>query len=134
MEARSTNITIFELEEKLLGVESEKVFKLFRVPLTFEGKYSSHQKIRLRNFEVKMVDLKKLLDIPVREGRAKGQIRVLTVKENGEYTGFMVDQVLRKVSASSETRREAGGYFSGVVHLTYQEQPVEIPILDLKKF
>ncbi len=136
MEARPpvTHITVFKVDEKLFGVESEKIFKLFRVPNTFEEKYSDQQKIRLRNFEVKMVDLKKRLDIPAREAGVKEQIRVLTVKEDGEYKGFMVDQVLRKLSTSSERREEASGYFSGVVHFTYQEQPVEIPILDLKKF
>jgi len=42
--------------------------------------------------------------------------------------------VLKKLSTLSERGRGAGGYFSGVIHITYQEQPVEIPILDLKKF
>ncbi len=136
VETRSpvSNITIFKVDEKLFGVESEKVFKLFKVPKTFEEKYSDQQKIRLRNFEVRMVDLKKLLDIPAREGAAKEEVRVLTVKEDGGYKGFMVDQVLKKLSASSERRGDGEGYFSGVIHFTYQEQPVEIPILDLKKF
>ncbi len=129
-----SNITIFRVDEKLFGVESEKVFKLFKVPKTFEEKYSDQQKIRLRNFEVKMVDLRKLLDIPVREGSTKEQVRVLTIREDGEYKGFMVDQVLRKLCATSERRGDAGEYFSGIIHFTYQEQPVEVPILDLKKF
>ena len=134
VEARSAavNITIFKINEKLFGVESEKVFKLFKVPNTFQEKYSDQAKIRLRDFEVKMVDLKKALAIE--GGRPKEQIRILTVKEDGEYKGFMVDQVLKKLSTLSERGRGAGGYFSGVIHITYQEQPVEIPILDLKKF
>ena len=41
---------------------------------------------------------------------------------------------LRKLSAPSEKSGEVGEYFSGVIHSTYQEQSVEIPILDLKKF
>ena len=128
------HITIFKVDEKLFGVESEKVFKLFKVPGTFEEKYSDQERIRLRDFEVKMVDLRKLLAIGVRGGRPKEQIRILTVKEDGEYKGFMVDEVLKKLSALSEKRGEPGGYFSGIVHSTYQEQVVEIPILDLKKF
>jgi chemotaxis signal transduction protein len=126
------NVTIFKIDERLFGVESEKVFKLFKVPKTFEEKYSDQQEIRLRDFEVKMVDLKKLLAI--QEGGPKEHIRILTVKENGEYKGIMVDEVLKRVSILSERMGEAGGYFSGVIHLTHQEQVVEIPILDLKKF
>ena len=126
------NVTIFKIDERLFGVESERVFKLFKVPKTFEEKYSDQQKIRLRNFEVKMIDLKKLLAI--QEGGPKEQIRILTVKEDGEYKGFMVDEVLKRVSILSDRRGEAGGYFSGVIHSTYEEQAVEIPILDLKKF
>ncbi len=133
VEARSPsfNVTIFKIDERLFGVESEKVFKLFKVPKTFGEKYSDQQRIRLRDFEVKMVDLEKLLDI--QERGARDQIRILTVKENGEYKGFMVDEVLKRVSILSERRREGGGYFSGVFPFNYQQQAVEIPILDLKK-
>jgi hypothetical protein len=45
-----------------------------------------------------------------------------------------VDQVVKTVLAPSEKVGEVGEYFSGVIHSTYQEQSVEIPILDLKKF
>jgi chemotaxis signal transduction protein len=113
-------------------VESEKVFKLFKVPNMFQEKYSNQQKIRLRDFEVKMINLKKILAL--QGGGPKGEIRILTVKDNGGYKGFMVDQVLKILSTLSERGEEMGEYFSGVIHSTYQEQPVEIPILDLKKF
>ncbi len=126
------NITIFRVHEKLFGVESEKVFKLFKVPNTFQEKYSNQQKIRLRDLEVKMVDLKKILAL--QGGEQKGEIKILTVKDNGGYKGFMVDQVLKKLSTLSERRGEVGEYFTGVIYSTYQELPVEIPILDLKKF
>lgn len=134
VEARSpaVNITIFKVDEKLFGVESEKVFKLFKVPNTFQEKYSNQPKIQLRDVEVKMIDLKKLFSIP--EGEPKGEIRILTVKGNGGYKGFLVDQVIKKLSTPSDKGGEVGEYFSGVIHSIYQEQPVEIPILDLKKF
>jgi chemotaxis signal transduction protein len=125
------HVTIFRIDERLFGVESEKVFKLFKVPNTFEEKCSDQRKIRLRNFEVKIIDLKKLLAIP--EGGPKEQIRILTVKEDGEYKGFMIDEVLKRVSILSDRKREASGYFSGIVHITYQDQAVEIPILDLNR-
>jgi hypothetical protein len=126
------HITIFRVDEKLFGVESEKVFKLFKVPNTFLEKYSNLQEIRLRDLKVKMIDLKKMFSI--QERRPKEEIRILTVKDNGEYKGFLIDQVLKKLYTLSDKGGEVGEYFSGVIHFTYQEQPVEIPILDLKKF
>jgi len=129
---KPVNVIIFKVDEKLFGVESEKVFKLFKVPNTFQEKYSNQQKIRLRDFEVQMINLKEIFSI--QGGGLKGEIKILTVKDNGEYKGFMVDQVLKKLSTLSEKGGELGEYFSGVIHSTYQEQPVEIPILDLKKF
>ncbi|MGA2516847.1 MAG: chemotaxis protein CheW [Thermodesulfobacteriota bacterium] len=130
--SKPVDVTIFKLDKKLFGVESKKVFKVFRVPATFLEKYPNQQKIRLRDFEVKMIDLKKMFSI-VGGGRSE-EIRILTVKDNGEYKGLMVDQVLNKLSALFEEKKGVGEYFSGVVHYTYQEQSVEIPILDLKRF
>ena len=134
LEVRSkpVNVTIFRVDEKLFAVESEKVFKLFKVPNTFQKRYSSQEKIRLRDFEVKMINLKKIFAI--RGGESKGEMKILAVKDNGEYKGFMVDQVVKKISVPSEKKGEVGEYFSGVIHSTYEEQSVEIPILDLKKF
>jgi hypothetical protein len=126
------NVTIFKVDEKLLGVESKNVFKLFKVPNTFQEKYSNQQKVRLKDVEVKMINLKELLSI--HGGGPKEEIRILTVKDNGEFKGFMVDQVLKKLSTVSDQEGKVGEYFSGVIHFTYQEQSVEIPILDLKKF
>jgi chemotaxis protein histidine kinase CheA len=120
------------VDEKLLGVESKNVFKLFKVPNTFQEKYSNQQKVRLKDVEVKMINLKELLSI--HGGGPKEEIRILTVKDNGEFKGFMVDQVLKKLSTVSDQEGKVGEYFSGVIHFTYQEQSVEIPILDLKKF
>jgi chemotaxis signal transduction protein len=133
-EARSkpVNVTIFKIDEKLFGVETEKVFKLFKVPLSFRKKYSDQSKIRLKDLEVRIINLKKIFSIP--EGEHAGEMRILTVKDNGEYKGLMVDQVLKQLSTLFEKGGEVGQYFSGVIHSTYQEQPVEIPILDLKKF
>ncbi len=126
------NITIIRVDKKLFGVESEAVFKLFKAPNTFQKRYSNQEKIRLRDFEMKLVNLKKILAIP--GGDSRGEIRILAVKDNGGYRGFLVDQVVKKVSAPSEKAEEIGEYFSGIIHSTYQEQSVEIPILDLRKF
>jgi len=129
---KAVNITIFRIDKKLFGVESEKVFKLFKLPSTLQKRYSNQDKIQFKDFELKMINLNKTLAIP--GGTSKGEIRILAVKDNGGYKGFMVDQVVKKVSAPSEKEGKVGEYFSGIIHSTYQERSVEIPILDLRKF
>jgi hypothetical protein len=126
------NITIFRVDEKLFGVESEKVFKLFKLPQTFHAKVSDRERIRLRDLVVRVIDLKKILSTG--RGDRKGEIRILTVKDNGDYKGLMVDQVVKQLSANSEMGSEYGKYFMGMVDWIYQEHPVRIPILDVKKF
>ena len=129
---KTVNITIFRMNKKLFGVESEKVFKLFKVPSTLQKRYLNQDKIQFKDFELKMINLNKTLAIA--GGEPKGEIRILAVKDNGGYKGFMVDEVVKKVSAPSEKEGKAGEYFSGIIHSTYQERSVEIPILDLRKF
>jgi hypothetical protein len=129
---KTVNITIFRIDRKLFGVESEKVFKLFKVPSALQKRYSNQDKIQFKDFELKMINLNKTLAIPGSE--PKGELRILAVKDNGGYKGFMVDQVVKKVSAPSEKEGKVGEYFSGIIHSTYQERSVEIPILDLRKF
>jgi len=86
----------------------------------------------LRDLEVKLVNLKKILALQGEGPRE--EIKFLTVKDNGGYKGFLVDQVCKKLSAPPERGEAVGEYFIGIVHSTYQERPVEIPILDLTKF
>jgi chemotaxis protein histidine kinase CheA len=131
-QSKRVNVTIFRVDEKLFGVESEKVFKLFKVPVTFHEKYCEQEKVRLRDLEVRMINLKKIFLIP--GGDHAGEMRILAVKDNGEYKGLMVDQVLRRLSTISVVGEGYGEFFSGRIYFTYHEQPVEIPILDLKKF
>lgn len=125
------NFTVFRVDEKLFGIESEKVFKLFKVPNTFQEKYSHQQKILLKGFEVKMIHLEKIFSIP--SGEPKGEMKILMVKDNGEYKGLLIDQVLKKLSTFTDKAGESEEYFSGVIHSTFQEQPIEIPILNTKK-
>ena len=132
------DITIFKIDEKLFGIESQKVFKLFKLPNAYQDKISGQQRIRLKEFEIQMVDLKKIFSIES-QGRKglpagrQGEIQILTVKENGEYKGLIVDQLLKRLSAEADISKDYGEYFLGMVHWTYQEKPVEIPILNLKK-
>ena len=126
------NITIFKVEERLLGVDSDKIYKLFKVPADHQDRYVDQQKIRLKDFEVRLIDLRKALSIP--KGSRKAEVKILAVNEEGEYKGLMVDQVLERVSTEMETGGKYGDYFTGITHWTYQERPAEISILNLKKF
>lgn len=125
------NITIFKVEERLLGVESDKIYKLFKVPVDHQDRYVDQQKIRVKDFEVRLIDLRKVFSIP--KGRRKAEVKILAVNEDGEYKGLLVDQVLERVSTQMETGGRYGEYFTGITHWTYQERPTEISILNLKK-
>jgi len=126
------NITVFKVEERLLGVESDKIYKLFKVPTDHRDRYADQQKIRLKDFEVRLIDLRKVFSIP--KGSRKTEIKILAVNEDGEYKGLMVDQVLERLSTQMEIGGNYGEYFTGITHWTYQERPIDISILDLKKF
>lgn len=126
------NITIFKVEERLLGVESDKIYKLFKVPADHQDRYVDQQKIRLKDFEVRLIDLRKVFSIP--KGRRKAEVKILAVNEDGEYKGLLVDQVLERLSTQMETGGRYGEYFAGITHWTYEERPTEISILNLKKF
>jgi chemotaxis signal transduction protein len=128
---RPVNVIVFEVDKRLFGVESGKVFKLFKVPNRPDERYLNQQKVRLREFETRIIDLRKILSM---EGRGENQeVRILMVRDNGEYKGLMVDQVIKSLSGCEETNQEKGEYFSGAIHWTYQDHAVDIPILDLKK-
>ena len=126
------NITILKVEERLLGVESGKIYKLFKVPVDHQDRYVDQQKIRLKDFEFRLIDLRKVFSIP--KGGRKAEIKILAVNEDGEYKGLMVNQVLERLFTRMETGGKYGEYFTGITHWTYQERPIEISILDLKKF
>jgi len=126
------NITVFKVEERLLGVESDKIYKLFKVPMDHQDRYADQQKIRLRDFEVRLIDLRKVFSIP--KGGRKAEVKILAVNEDGEYKGLMVNEVLERLFTRMETGGNYGEYFTGITHWTYQERPIDISILDLKKF
>jgi hypothetical protein len=126
------NVTIFKVEDRLLGVDNEKIYKLFKVPADHQDRYVDQQKIRVKDFEVRLIDLRKALSIP--KGSRKAEVKILAVNEGGEYKGLMVDQVLEKVSTEMETGGKYHDYFTGIIHWTYQDRPTEISILDLRKF
>jgi len=126
------NVTVFKVEERLFGVESDKIHKLFKVPSALVNKYSSQEKVRFKEFEARMVDLRKVFSIP--KGDRKEEIKILTIKEDGEYKGLMIDEVLERLSTQSDMAGARGEYFLGTIHWTYQDRSIEVPILDLRKF
>jgi len=126
-------ITVFKANGKLFGVENEKIYKVFRVPETFYEKYSRAEKIRLRDVEVRIIDLRKIFSIE--KGDERGEGRILLVKDDGEYKGFRVEQVFKKLSAPLFQKGDQyAGYCSGIIRWKYEDRPVEVPVLDLKKF
>lgn len=124
-------VMVFTLEGRVFGVPNERVFKLFRVPPAFRDKVVDQRRVRLKNVEVRLVDLKKLFSI--HEKGREGELKLLIVKDEGEYKGLMIEQVLQKVSTCSELAKGAGDYFIGSLPWTYQERPVEISVLDVKR-
>jgi chemotaxis protein histidine kinase CheA len=126
------NITVVRVGGKFFGVESDKVSKLFKVPSGFHEKYASQQRIRLKDFEVRLIDLRKIFSIPKGDGRE--ELKILAVKDDAEYKGLMIDQVLERLSTLSDIGEAYGEYFLGLFRWTYQERPMEVPILDLGKF
>jgi len=128
---RPVHVIVFKVDKRLLGVESDKVFKLFKVPNRLDKRYLNQQKVRLKDFETRIIDLRKILSIE--EKGEDQEVRILMVRDNGEYKGLMVDQVIKNLSGCEETHPEQGEYFSGAIHWTYQDHAVDIPILDLNK-
>ncbi len=124
-------IIILKTGGNLFGVESEKAFKLFKVPNAAKNKISSRQRIRLKDLEIEMVDLNKIFI--VKDEDPTGDVQILTVKEDEKYRGLMVDQVLHKFSTEAEISGDFGESFLGKIRWTYQEKPMEIPILNLKR-
>ncbi len=132
-EKPSFSVTIIKANGKLFGVENDKIYKVFRVPEVFYEKYSKAEKIRLREVEVRMIDLRKVLSVT--EENRRGEERILVTMDNGEYKGFRVEQVLKKLSTPL---LQKGGLYaefcSGVVQWKHGDFPAEIPVLDVKKF
>jgi chemotaxis protein histidine kinase CheA len=125
------DVTVLKVEERFLGVDSTKIYKLFKVPSDQQAKYSDQQKIRLKDVDARLIDLRKIFS--AHKGDRKGEIRILAVNADGECKGLMIDQVLEKLSTSMESGGKIGDYFAGIIHWTYRDRPIEIPVLDLKK-
>jgi len=130
-EPAKSDITVFEVLGELFGVETDKVEKLFRAPRMFSDDVSHQPVARLKDLEVRMVDLRKLFSIPKRD--RKEEVRILVVSDRGEHKGLLIGKVLKRLLARAEEDGKVDPRFSGRIRWTYQGKAKEVPILDLRK-
>jgi len=126
-------VTVLKRGETLVGVESDKVFKLFKVPESLLNRLVQLSKIRIRGFEVKLIPLEKIL--PIEDRDLSGEKQILMVRDDGEFKGLVIDRVLNKLSIPFG-RLEGStveGSILGKFQWMYQDRPEEIPVLDLSK-
>jgi len=126
-----TKVTLFKIGERLFGVESDRIEKLFKVPKILTKKIVQQRSLRLKELDIRMVDLENIFSIPS-EGENEDK-QVLVVKVNGEYKGVLMDGVLNRLSGPLEESGEFNEYVQGMMRWTYQDLPIKIPILDLRK-
>jgi hypothetical protein len=124
------DITIFKAYGKLFGVESQKVWKLYKIPASFQDKYAQMPKIRLKDLDVTLIDLKKAF--PEESWHPEEMSKLLIAQEEGEYKGLLVDEVVKRLTISPEEDRGEKGPLLGIAQWIYQTHPVEVPILNLK--
>lgn len=125
------DITVFKTYGKLFAIESQKIIKLYRVPSSFEAKYADQSKVRLRDMDVTLIDLKKTF--PLESRLSEGMSKLLMIQEEGECKGLVVEEVVKRLMTSPKDRGESGKPLLGTFDWTYQSHPVEVLILDLKK-
>lgn len=126
-----TSITVFKTGERVFGVESDMVIKLFRVPSAISKQIVQFKKLRLKEFNVRMIDLKEFF--PIYGADQEEEKQVLILKGDEEYKGVMMDRVLNRVSGLLEQAGEWNEYLLGMIRWTYDDLPIKVPILDFKK-
>jgi hypothetical protein len=124
-------LMLFRTGDRLFGLDSERILKLYKVPEPFSRRFTHQARVRMKDLEVRMVDLRKLFFLG--DAPAGGEMKVLLVKSGDEYRGLMIDQMVDKVSAQPEARAGQGDYVAAVVRWTWGGQPVEVPILALER-
>ncbi|MDO9351060.1 MAG: chemotaxis protein CheW, partial [Deltaproteobacteria bacterium] len=117
--------------EKLFGVESDKVFKLFKVSSPLCNKMIHFGNVRVKGLEVRMIDLGKSFSVSGEDQEEERQVLIL--KGDGEYKGLMMDRVLNRLSGPLEQAGESNEYLLGMIRWTYEDLPVKVPILDFEK-
>jgi chemotaxis signal transduction protein len=126
-----TKVTVFKVGERLFGVESEQVMKLFKIPDHLTKKINQLKRFRLKEFDVRMIHLENFFSIS-EDNQEEGK-QVLILKGNGEYKGVIMDRVLNRLSGPLEKSGESNEYILGMMRWTYQDFPIKVPVLDFKK-
>ena len=124
------DITVFKAFGKLYGVESQTVTKLYKLPPSFSTQWSDHPTILLKDKEVALIDLKKVF--PGESWQPVIMSKLLTVQSEGRWKGVLVEEVVKRFSASPSERKENGKPLLGTVKWNYQARPVDVPILDVR--
>jgi hypothetical protein len=115
--------------QKLFGVATENVFKLYKVPDGVAGNYADEEKIRIKDLEVRIVDPGRLLLVD--RDREAGGAKLLALRDGREYKGLWIDAVVKTLSAAMESE-SSGDCFSGIVRWMHEGNPVTVPVLNVK--
>jgi hypothetical protein len=126
------SLTLVRVDEKFFGVPSDKVFKLFRIPLSRGREVINQPSIRLKEMDVKIADLRKLFSLA--GSWKEKEPRLLIVQHAGKYKGLVIEQVLPRISFTSGVERASAPYSCGTLRWTYEGRPVEVLILDVSQF
>jgi hypothetical protein len=127
----SMDITVFKSYGKLYGVESHKVIKLYKVPPSFQERYADRPKVRVKDKDVTLVDLKKMF--PEESWLPAETSRLLMIQGEGEFKGLIVEEVLKRIISSPSDRGKNGKPLLGLIHWNYRAHPVDVPILDVQR-
>ncbi|MCJ7641096.1 MAG: chemotaxis protein CheW [Desulfobacterales bacterium] len=125
------NVTVFKVDGRFFGVPSEKVFKLFRIPEGMQDRLKDLERIHLQGMDVKVVELSKLFSI--QRQRAGEESRMLIVKHEEAFKGLLIERVLQKVSSRVEPDTPCDEYSTGIISWKYQDQRIDVPILNTDK-
>jgi hypothetical protein len=104
---------------------------LYKVPPFFEERYGDRPKVRVKDKDVTLIDLKKTF--PEESWLPAETSRLLMIQGEGDCKGLIVEEVLRRIISSPTDRGENGKPLLGLIHWNYRTLPVDVPILDVKR-
>ena len=131
------DITVFRTGGKLVGVESEGIRKLFKVPPFFKERYAEQPRVRIREDDVTLIDLKQIF--PEESWRSEGAVKLLLLYGEGgtggagECKGLIVEEILKRIMILPEQQGGDGRPLLGRIRWSYEAQPVDVPILDFRR-
>lgn len=126
-----TRVTVFKVGDQLFGVESRRVMNLLKAPSTFTRKMIHHQTFRFKGFDVRWIDLETHFQLSGEDRDREKQLLIL--KEDQEVKAIKIDKVIGRLYGPLERDMGRGEYVLGTMRWTYEDLPIKIPILDLKR-